>query len=293
MSKSDHSKNNNWVLIFISGIVLFSVSATCRQDISKALEATWSIILDAIQDKEEAYLEPTTPPGGIPDIPDMGGNTAGNLKPICFLNTGTIAATVMPWTYVPLNTDSATIPSNASTVASPGGNTSACLSLSMGTYTWCYHWELGDLNDDGMIEYAHAIDNRVVILDSSDTDDMDLAEEVVLSVPLEMNEFPGVCQLGDQIIRWGNESVEWKVDLLGGIVIGGSVQGTNYYTWTIHGGTFDGVNLYFQATTEDAEGCKGLMEAWWTVTSTSVSSARILNGCGTESLEVHVFERTE
>jgi hypothetical protein len=222
-----------------------------------------------------------------------GGNDSGLLKPVGFINIGATAATVMAWTYFPLNSEVPAIPSDASTVAFPGGNPSSHLSLPMGTYTWCYHWELGDVNDDGMIEYAHAIDNRVVILDPSDTDDMDLAEEVVLSVPPGMNEFPGVCQLGDQVIRWGNESVQWRVELLGGIVIRGSVQGVNYFTWTIHGGTFDGVNLYFQATTEDAEGCKGSMEAWWTVTSTSVSSARILNGCGTESLEVHTFGRTE
>ena len=56
------------------------------------------------------------------------GNDSGLLKPVCFLNTGTKAATVMPWTYIPLNTDAPALPSNASTVASPSGNSSACLS---------------------------------------------------------------------------------------------------------------------------------------------------------------------
>jgi hypothetical protein len=130
----------------------------------------------------------------------VGGNIAGNLKPICFLNTGTSPATVMAWTYVPLNTDSPAIPSNASTVASPGGNPSACLSLPLGTYTWCYHWELGDVNNDGYIDYAHAFNAPRVVLDESDTDDLDLAEKVTLSPTAGTGEQPGVCDLNSRIV---------------------------------------------------------------------------------------------
>ncbi|MCX6035117.1 MAG: hypothetical protein NTV38_09090, partial [Chloroflexi bacterium] len=184
-------------------------------------------------------------------------------------------------------------PSNASTVAFPGGNTSACLSLPMGTYTWCYHWELGDVDGDGYIDYSHAIDNRVVILDETDTDDLDLAEKVGLSVPPGFIELPGICQLDRQVIHWGDESNEWTVEYEGGIVVGGNAGGGSYYYWTVQNGTFDGIHLYVQYTTEDAEGCEGSMEAWWLVDTTTVSSVRILNGCGTESLEVHVFERRE
>jgi hypothetical protein len=200
MSKSGHSKNNNWALIFISGIVLFSVSMSCRQEIAQALEATWSIILNMIQDEEEAYVEPTPPAGGKPDSPVVGGNTAGNLKPVCFLNTGTIAATVMPWTYIPLDTESPAMPSNASTVASPGGNTSACLSLPLGTYTWCYHWELGDVNDDGYIDYAHSASIQRITLDESDSDDLSLAEKVTIVAPPGIGEQPGQCDLENLIL---------------------------------------------------------------------------------------------
>jgi len=115
------------------------------------------------------------------------------LKPVGFLNTGTVAATVMAWTYIPLNSESPAIPSNASTVAFPGGNPSGHLSLPLGTYTWCYHWELGDINEDGMIEYAHAIDTREVTLDESDPDDMDLAEHVAISAPADFGVSYGVC----------------------------------------------------------------------------------------------------
>lgn len=244
--------------------------------------------------------------GGSPAMPEdptptiaaeqEDGSTGSSdpfLRPVCFLNTGTTAATVMAWTYLPPNSTVYATPSSASTVAFPGGNSSACLSLPFGSFTWCYHWELGDMNDDGYIEYSHAVDNRVVLLDVSDPKDLDLAEKVSISVPPGLNEFPGVCPLQGNVIRWGNQSTEWRVELEGGIVVGGSVSGTNYYTWTINSGTFDGVNLYFQASTTDAEGCKSRLEAWWTVTAATVSSVRVRDSCGTESTEVHTFDRTE
>jgi hypothetical protein len=140
----------------------------------------------------QASSEDSAPTSILPDIPESG-NTGGPLKPVCFLNTGTTPATVMAWTYIPLNTGSPAMPSDASTVASPGGNPSDCLSLPLGTYTWCYHWELGDVNDDGMIEYAHTIDGRPVLLDESDSNDLDLAEIVPLSTPTSAGDMPGQC----------------------------------------------------------------------------------------------------
>jgi hypothetical protein len=133
--------------------------------------------------------------GVLPTDTAGDGNSAGNLKPVCFINTGTNASTVMAWTYIPLNTESPAMPSNASTVVSPGGNTSACLSLPMGTYTWCYHWELGDVNGDGMIEYSHALDERPVILDQSDSNDLSFAETVGLAAPADFGAVPGICGL--------------------------------------------------------------------------------------------------
>jgi hypothetical protein len=143
-------------------------------------------------------VDPTSPVV-LPGTP-VSGNTAGSLKPVCFLNIGTTAATIMPWTYVPLNTETAAMPPYASTVASPGGNSSACLSLPLGTYSWCYHWEVGDVNDDGMIEYAHTLWLQRVVLDESDTDDMDLAEKVPLSAPAGLEEKPGQCDLETRIV---------------------------------------------------------------------------------------------
>ena len=221
------------------------------------------------------------------------GGTILPLKPVCFLNTGTIAATVMAWSFIPLDSESPATPSDASTVAFPGGNPSACLSLPLGTYTWCYHWELGDLDGDLYIDYAHAFDTYPVLLDESDFDSLDLAEKVSLSVPPGSYEYPGQCDLGIVVIRWGDEFTEWSVQVEGGIVVGGSIQGEDIFNWTATGGTFDGSSLYVQYHTDDAEGCKNTLEAWWQVTPATVSSIRVLTGCGTENLEVHTFQRME
>lgn len=128
--------------------------------------------------------------------PPSDADISATLKPVCFLNTGTVSATVKPWTYATPGSDtSVPASSTASTVAFPGGNSSACLSLPLGTYTWCYSWELGDINDDSMIEYAHYVDERSVVLDESDNDNLDMAETVNLSVPMDTGMSFGICGL--------------------------------------------------------------------------------------------------
>ena len=194
------------VILLVALVVLFPTSWSCPwpliiqhfienpgKDIEKVIEE------DAGKDMGDpgyySASDPTIQPASPSDIAPPGGPAGGELplKPVCFLNTGTIPATVMPWTYIPLNTVTNAIPSNASTVAFPGGNPSACLSLPMGTYTWCYHWELGDRDGDLYIDYAHAIDSYPVLLDGSDFDSLDLAEKISLSVPPVSGELPGRC----------------------------------------------------------------------------------------------------
>jgi hypothetical protein len=180
-------------VLLIACLILFG-SAGCDVGDKNDIEDFIHRIINALPTSKEVEnqsspVEPTPLVGSS----SPGSTGGGNLKPVCFLNTGTIPATVMAWTYIPLNTESPALPSDASTVASPGGNPSACLSLPLGTYTWCYHWELGDINKDGMIEYAHALDERPVVLDESDTDDLDLAEKVILSAPADIGLSFGVC----------------------------------------------------------------------------------------------------
>ena len=135
--------------------------------------------------------DPTSAPA-LPIVPG-GGGSESTLKPVSFRNLGTVAFTVSAWTYEPLDSADPPIPSNASTVAMPGGNTSSSLSLPLGTYTWCYWWELGDINEDGMIEYAHALDERPVTLDQADSDDLSLAETVDLAAPADTGISFGLC----------------------------------------------------------------------------------------------------
>lgn len=144
--------------------------------------------------------QPTLPPADNPAADDApsGSQPAANpggglLKPVRFSNTGASAYTVSVWEYTPLDPAASSTPSDASTVASPGGNTSSALSLPLGTYTWCYHWELGDLDSDGNIDYAHAFDARQVRLDPSSPDDLELAQVVTLSAPTGAGDLPGTC----------------------------------------------------------------------------------------------------
>jgi predicted small lipoprotein YifL len=122
---------------------------------------------------------------GNPDLP---------MKPVGFFNSGTIAFTVQAQTYIPPGETNPTTPSDASTVAFPGGgNSSSYLSLPLGTYTWCYWWDVGDINNDSYLEYFHAYDTRPFLLDENSSDDPELARVVTLSAPPGSGELPGTC----------------------------------------------------------------------------------------------------
>ena len=142
---------------------------------------------------DSAMPEDVMPAGGKAETGRIHGSDQP-LKPVRFRNLGSTAYTVSPWSYVPLDPNASAARSEASTVVFPGGsNPSASLDLPLGTYTWCYHWELGDTDGDGMIDYAHALDGRPVMLDQNDSDDSDLAETVDLSAPTLAGEMPGRC----------------------------------------------------------------------------------------------------
>jgi hypothetical protein len=134
----------------------------------------------------QAIASDPLPTAVLPDSEiDLGdGTTSQPLKPVKFNNLGTVAYTVSPSTYKPASSSVPAIAPLVSTVATPGGsNSSSYLSLPMGSYTWCYWWELGDINGDGMMDYAHSFDNRPVVLDENDSDELEFAEVVDLAAP--------------------------------------------------------------------------------------------------------------
>ena len=145
---------------------------------------------DATGGESASANEPVATPA---ESENSAGSSELPLKPVRFSNSGTLAYTVSVWNYTPPDPSQPSTPSNASTVASPGGNPSSYLSLPLGTYTWCYHWDLGDVDGDGMRNYAHTFDGRPVVLDESDSDVMDFAEMVTLSAPTGAGDTPGTC----------------------------------------------------------------------------------------------------
>jgi hypothetical protein len=139
----------------------------------------------------EGYLQdepvpanPVAPGGGMPAA---AGD--GSLKPVRFINYGSINATVRPWTYIPLGSQEYQSPSSASTVSSAQGsggdwpNTSSYISVPMGTYSWCIDWEEEDQDEDGYFDYYHYIETGPTLLDENVSDDLEFAEEVSISAP--------------------------------------------------------------------------------------------------------------
>jgi hypothetical protein len=190
------------ILFVLLGILVLSVSslACSVMDAISDILSNPSIPIEKElerQVQEDGQAQPgELPPASAPSPVGPGIDVSSDLqlKPVVFHNLGTVAYTVSAWTYTPPGASESAIPSIASTVAIPGGNTSSSLSLPLGTYTWCYWWELGDINNDGMIEYAHAVDERPVTLDESSSDDLDFAVSVDLSAPVDLPLF-GLCGL--------------------------------------------------------------------------------------------------
>ncbi len=120
------------------------------------------------------------------------------LKPVRFRNLGRLPYTVMPASYT-LPDGTPGVPANTSTVAFPGGNPSSYLSLPLGTYTWCYYWELGDTNGDSITDYAHAISPYPLGLNANSNDNVDLAVSVDLFAPAASGEKPGPCAPVEQL----------------------------------------------------------------------------------------------
>ncbi len=137
-----------------------------------------------VMDIQEDSMNPVAPGEGA-------SNIVSNLplKPVGFINVGTINATVQPWSYIPLDSQGFQNPPDTSTVSSASGgggnspNTSSYLSLPLGTYTWCIDWEEEDKDGDGYFDYYHYVETATTLLNDSDSDDLAFAEKVTISAP--------------------------------------------------------------------------------------------------------------
>ena len=140
-----------------------------------------------------------TTSGGLTGQDPISG--FGELKPVGFVNYGEFDATVRAYTYYPLGKTGLATPSGASTVSVVNDgvgdwpNTSRFISVPMGAYSWCIDWEEGDVDDDGIIDYFHYIQDDPTILDENDSVDMESAEEVAISAPPSSGSiFEGKCK---------------------------------------------------------------------------------------------------
>lgn len=116
----------------------------------------------------DAGLPPlSAPPIISQDGAENGGNTDANnpllLKPLRFANAGLFDATVRAFNYTPAEGVTAGM-SGASTVVFRDSNPTAYLDLPLGTYVFCYDWDLGtDADKDGYVDYGHKNTVRVIL----------------------------------------------------------------------------------------------------------------------------------
>ena len=140
-----------------------------------------------------AEVAPPLAPISAPSVQEpTEGNNETFLKPIGFNNTGFDAVTVVVESYTPAEGYSPAV-STASTVVTPGGNSSGYLNLPLGTYTFCYYWELdGDFNNDGNIDYHHKVSGPAT-LNVNSSDSPESAIRVTLNPDSNISNPNGKC----------------------------------------------------------------------------------------------------
>lgn len=220
----------------------------------------------------------------IPTSIWSGDNGSWPSKPVRFANTGTVAYIVQPWTYRPLNDyNGPNIPEASTVVFTGGSNPSANLSLWLGTYTWCYYWDIGDTDGDGNINYQHAIDTRPVELSEEDSDDLENAELVILSAPPSSGILPGDCNFhGSTVIGWTVGEGTYLVEVSSGKVISGRTHG-GFESWVATGGTYNGTTLYvtWKRAELNTSQCAD-KEEWYTTSGNLIILDKAL-ACGSQT----------
>jgi len=206
-----HKKSVFPVILAIS-VIAMSILACKYPDLARLAKETYFKMMGIVsvdvensniipKPDESGNLGPGTTQGDVQDepapmspaIPGPGMSEGSNdlpLKPVGFVNYGTINATVRPWTYVPLGANEPQTPAPAaSTVSSAQGtggdwpNSSRFISVPLGTYTWCIDWEEEDQDGDGYFDYYHYYETETTLLDENDSDELAFAEEVAIMAP--------------------------------------------------------------------------------------------------------------
>ena len=183
---------------------------TARPSIASSISASssWSHDLSAISDstagiRVQGGSQPAVSFGGIDDAPSSSGGGLSVKKPVRFDNNGFDSVTVKVSSYTPASGASANIPS-ASTVVSPNASSSAYLELPLGTYTFCYEWQLDqDYDNDDYFDYHHRTSGSVTLTESA-SDDPNSAVTVTLSPDSAVSNPNGKC---------GQDAVESTGDL--------------------------------------------------------------------------------
>jgi len=189
-------------------VLMGIVSAAPSLAPSSSDSSGWSYNVPAITDSSSGI--PSI--GGTDSSETQNGSDNGNedqassigpsdtqRKPLRFINNGYDSVTVVVQSYEPAPGMSSGIPT-ASTVVSPGSNSSAYLDLPLGTYTFCYYWQLDqDSNNDDYFDYHHGITGTYT-LNNSSSDNMQSAAAVALNPEGIVSNPNGKCDevfLGD------------------------------------------------------------------------------------------------
>jgi len=151
---------------------------------------------ETLKNNEDQHGYITDPPEPIlpidPAAPNSGTSAPISnlpLKPVGFVNYGTINAIVKPWIYIPLGSSQPQTPpggSIVSTVQGSGGdwpNSSRFISLPLGTYSWCIEWQEDDQDGDGYFDSYHYFEEGLTVVDENASDELEFAVEVAISAP--------------------------------------------------------------------------------------------------------------
>jgi hypothetical protein len=183
------SERLKWVFAILDYLLDYQKKADILSVFNKKQEAEGQI--EQQTEGEFGKFEEESNPA-FPVMPGEGSNEGSGdltLKPVGFVNYGSVSATVSPWIYIPLGGNEPQTPPDVSTVSSAQGgggdwpNSSRFISVPLGTYTWCIEWEEDDQDGDGYFDYYHYFEEGPTVLDENDSDDLDLAEEVLISTP--------------------------------------------------------------------------------------------------------------